>query len=69
MRWVPIEASHQGVARCPALRRFFERIHRGKRDGYKKAVVATGRKVLSMAQGMMRTGVPFDPALVSRPVA
>ena len=69
VRWVLVEASHQGVARCPALRVFFARIHRGKKDRYKKAVVATGRKVLSMAYGMMRTQTAFDASMVSRSAA
>lgn len=69
VRWVLVEASHQVVARCPALRGFFARIHRGKRDRRKKAVVATGRKVLSIAYGMMRTQTTFDPSLVSRSAA
>lgn len=41
----------------------------GRKDRYKKAVVATGRKVPSIAYGMMRTGLPFDPARVSAPAA
>ena len=69
VRWVLVEASHQVVARCPALRGFFARIHRGKKDRYKKAVVATGRKVLSIAYGMMRTQTAFDPSIVSRSAA
>lgn len=61
VRWLVGEASHQVIARCPALRAFFDRVHRGKKDRYKKAVVATGRKVLAVCYGRMRDGRAFDP--------
>ena len=61
VRWLVGEAAHRVIARCPALRAFFDRIPRGKKDRYKKAVVATGRKVLSICFGMMRDQRAFDP--------
>ena len=61
VRWLIGEAAHQVIARCPALRAYFKRIHRGQKDRYKKAVVATGRKVLAICYGMMRNGCSFDP--------
>lgn len=61
VRWLLVEAAHQVIMRCPPLRAFFDRVHRGKKDRYKKAIVATGRKVLSIAYGMMRDERPFDP--------
>jgi len=64
VRWLVGEAAHQVIARCPALRAFFDRVHRGKKDRYKKAVVATGRKVLAVCYGMMRDQCPFDPRKV-----
>ena len=69
VRWVLTEASHQAIARCPVFRRYFNRIHRGKKDRRKKAVVATGRKLLTVCFGMMRDQSRFDPDKVMRSVA
>jgi transposase len=69
VRWLVGEAAHRVIARCPALRVFFDRIHRGKKDRYKKAIVATGRKVLSVCYGMMRHQCPFDPKKLLRHAA
>jgi len=41
------------------LREFFERIE--KRRGKKRAVVATARKLLTTAYGVLKSGVPYDP--------
>lgn len=64
VRWVLVEAAHQCVRRCPAFRRFFDRIHRGKKDRYKKAIVATGHKMLRISFAMLRDQTVFDPARV-----
>lgn len=69
VRWVLTEASHQVIARCPVFRTFFMRIHRGKKDRYKKAIVATGRKVLTVCFGMMRDQTLFEPGQVLRSAA
>jgi transposase len=69
VRWVLTEATHRVVARCPVLRAFFTRVHRGKKDRYKKAIIATGRKVLSICYGMMRDQTPFDAGKVMRSAA
>ena len=61
VRWVLIQATYQTVGRCPAFRQFFARIHRGKKDRRKKAIVATGRKLLTICYAMLRDQVPFDP--------
>ncbi len=53
----------------PAMRSFFDRIHRGKKERYKKAIVATGRKVLTICYGMMRDHTAFDANKVLRPAA
>ncbi len=66
VRWVLIQAAHQTIRRCPGMRRFFERIHRGKKDGRKKAVVAAGRKLLTICFAMLRDQKPFDPSLIGR---
>jgi transposase len=69
VRWVLTEASHQVIARCPVFRSFFARIHRGKKDRRKKAIIATGRKVLTVCFGMMRDQTRYDPGKVLRSAA
>ena len=69
VRWVLVEAAHQGVRRCPALRAFFDRIERGKPGRKKRAIVATGRKLLSIAYAMMRDHRAYDPTRVLRSAA
>jgi transposase len=65
VRWVLVEAAHRIVVYCPAIRAFFERIYRGRKDRYKKAIVATGRKVLAIAYAMLRDNAVFDESRVS----
>lgn len=60
VRWLVVESAHRVIVRCPALRAFFDRVHRGRKDRYKKAIVATGRKVLSVCYGMMKHQTAFD---------
>lgn len=69
VRWLLVEASHRVIARCPALRAFFDRVHRGQKNRYKKAIVATGRKVLTICYGMMRDQTAFDARKVVRSAA
>lgn len=64
VRWLVVESAYRVIARCPALRAFYDRVRRGRKDRTKKAIVATGRKVLSVAYGMMRYRTPFDPVRV-----
>jgi len=59
VRWVLIEAAHQAIKRCPAFRAFYARVHRGKKDRAKKAIVAVGRKVLTVAYAMLRDQSPY----------
>jgi len=69
VRWVLVEAVHRIVQHCPALRAYFERVQRGRKDRYKKALVATGRKVLAIAFALLRDGVAFDAGRVLGPAA
>ena len=69
VRWVLNEAAHQVIRRCVVLRTFYTRVHRGRRDRRKKALVAVGRKVLTIAYAMMRDDVPFDETRVARMAA
>ncbi|MBP7054080.1 MAG: IS110 family transposase [Phycisphaerae bacterium] len=64
VRWVLVEAVHRVIQYCPAMRAFFERIWQGKKDRYKKAIVAVGRKVLAVAFAMLRENKAFDPSRV-----
>jgi transposase len=65
VRWVLIEATRMAIRYCPAFRKWFERICRGRTDRRKKAVVATGRKILCICFGMLRTGEVFDARRVA----
>ena len=69
VRWVLVEAMHRVVRRCDGLEAQFDRVRRGKKDRYKKAIVATGRKMLTIMFAMMRDQQPFDATRVSRPAA
>src|SRR5258706_3570081 len=64
VRWVLVEAVLQVIRRCSVLRAYFDRIVRGKPERKKRAVVATGRKLLTIAFAMLRDNVPFDPGRV-----
>jgi transposase len=69
VRWVLVEAAHQVVRHCAVVRAFCQRIWRGKKDRYKKAIVATGRKLLTVMFAMLRDQTPFDPVRWVRPAA
>jgi transposase len=69
VRWLLVESAHRVIARCPVLRAFFDRVHRGQKNRYKKAIVATGRKVLTICYGMMRDQTAFDARKVVRSAA
>jgi transposase len=69
VRWVLIEAVHRIIQHCPALRTYFERLWRQRKDRYKKALVATGRKVLMIVYAMLRDGQAFDARRVLGPAA
>jgi len=51
------------------MRAFCHRIWRGKRERYKKAIVATGRKLLTILFAMLRDQTSFDPTRLVRPTA
>ena len=59
VRWVLVEAMHQAVHRCPDLDAFFHRVHRNKKDRYKKAIVAASRKMLTIMFAMLRDRQPY----------
>ena len=65
VRWVLGQATYRVLGLCPAFRTFFEQVYRNQPGRKKIAVVATGRKILSVIFGMPRDGKPFDPRRVS----
>jgi transposase len=69
VRWVLGEAAQVAVRKNPELKTFYERIHRGNKDRKKKAIVAVGRKLLTIMYAMMRDGKPFDASKVLRAAA
>jgi transposase len=60
VRWVLIEAAQQAIRRCPAFQAYAQRISKGRKDRRKKAIVATGRKLLAIGFGMWKNGEVFD---------
>jgi len=69
VRWVLIEAAHQAIKRCPEFRAFYDSLRRGKKDRGKKAMVAVGRKVLTVAYAMLRDQTPYCAEKVRRQAA
>lgn len=69
VRWVLIEAVHQTIRHSAALRSYFDRLHRGQRNRYRKAIVATGRKILTLMFAMMRDQTAFSEDRVSSQAA
>jgi transposase len=69
VRWVLVEAAYVAVRKNAELRKFYERIHRGNKDRKKKAIVAVGRKLLTIVYAMMRDQKPFDAGKVLRSAA
>jgi transposase len=62
VRWVLIQAAHQAIRHSPVVRGWYGRVQWARKDRTKKAVVATGRKLLTVMFAMLRDGTRFDPA-------
>ena len=69
VRWVLIEAVHQVTKYSPSMRGFRERAMRGTKARYKKAIVASARKILTIMFGMLRDGTEFDETQVCPAIA
>ena len=67
VRWVLIESSWKVIRYSPGLRRFYERVCAGQDSRKKIAIVAVGRKLLSIMRAMMVNGELFNEGLVCRP--
>lgn len=61
VRWVLIEAAHQTVRRCPAIRAIHHRLGRHKKERRKKAIVGVGRKLLTIMFAMLRDQTAYSP--------
>ena len=60
MRQLIIEAAWTAVRRCPAFKRFFERVVGGKPERKKIAIVATAHRMIRVMGAMMRSGTAYD---------
>jgi len=66
VRWVICESSWMAIRKSKALNEFYERVRCGQ-DGRKKiAIVAVGRKVLSIMRAMLISGELYNEKLVER---
>ena len=66
VRWVICESSWMAIRKSKALNDFYERVRCGQ-DGRKKiAIVAVGRKVLSIMRAMLISGELYNEKLVER---
>ncbi|MCX5637040.1 MAG: hypothetical protein NTX52_05015, partial [Planctomycetota bacterium] len=64
VRWLLCEATWKSIAKSPALKSFYERVKNGDVKRKKIAIVATGRKLLSIMRAMLNTGELFNERLV-----
>lgn len=64
MRWLLFEAAWKLIAKSPALKSIYERVRNGDVKRKKIAIVATGRKLLSIMRAMLNTGKLFNERLV-----
>lgn len=64
VRWLLCEAAWKSIAKSPALKSFYERVMHGDAKRKKIAIVATGRKLLSIMRAMLKTGELFNEKLV-----
>jgi len=66
VRWVICESSWMAIRKSKALNDFYERVRCGQ-DGRKKiAIVAVGRKLLSIMRAMLISGELYNEKLVER---
>ena len=60
MRKLITEAAWTAIKKCPAFKRFFERIMAGKPERKKIAIVAAAHRLIRVMGAMMRTGEAYD---------
>jgi transposase len=64
VRWLLCEAAWKSIRKSPSLKKFYERVMNGDAKRKKIAIVATGRKLLSIMRAMLMTGELFNEKLV-----
>ena len=60
MRKLITEATWTAIKKCPAFRRFFERVMAGKADRKKIALIATAHRLIRVMGAMLRSGQAYD---------
>lgn len=66
VRWVLCESSWKVIGKSVGLRSFYERVMSGQQGRKKIAIVAVGRKLLSIMRAMLLTGELFNEGLVNK---
>ena len=61
MRKLICEATWTAVKKCPAFKRYFERVMADKPERKKIALVATAHRMIRVMGAMMRGGTAYDP--------
>jgi len=61
MRKLICEATWTAVKKCPAFKRFFERVMADKPERKKIAVVAAAHRMIRVMGAMLRSGTAYDP--------
>ena len=61
MRKLICEATWTAVKKCPAFKRYFERVMADKPERKKIALVATAHRMIRVMGAMMRSGTAYDP--------
>jgi len=64
VRWLIVESAWRAIKNSPSLLSFYERVRHGQDKRKKIAIVATGRKMLSIMRAMQQTGECFNEKLV-----
>jgi len=60
MRKLITEAAWTAIKKCPAFKRFFERVMAGKADRKKIALIATAHRLIRVMGAMLRSGAAYD---------
>ena len=60
MRKPITEATWTAIKKCPAFRRFFERVSGGKAERRKTALIATAHRLIRVIGAMLRSGQAYD---------
>ena len=65
VRWVVCESSWKSIRYSKSLRAFYERVMAGQKGRKKIAIVAVGRKLLSIMRAMLLSGELFNEDMVN----